>query len=133
MVTEFIATYPKLSIIGFALLISFIISLVNYFMLDKEKMRVIKERQKFLQEEMKKNQGNPDKLMEINKEFMSHTGDMMKHSFKPMIITFLPIILLFNYMRGAFAETTLAGSWFWWYLVASIVGSIIFRKVFKLP
>lgn len=133
MVSEFIATYPRISIIGFALLVSFLISVVNYFVLDKEKMRVIKERQKALQAEMKKHQGNPDKLMEINKEFMSHTMDMMRHSFKPMLITFIPIILLFGFMKTSFAETSLASSWLWWYIITSILGSIIFRKLLKLP
>jgi len=36
-------------------------------------------------------------------------------------------------VRGVYAETTLASSWFWYYLVSAMIGSIIFRKILKLP
>lgn len=133
MLAEFIQSYPKISIILAALIISFFISLVNYFILDKEKMREIKDKQKALQEQMKMHKDNPQKIMELNKEMFSHTGEMMKHSFKPMLITFIPIILFFGYIKNAFISTEIAKTWFWWYLGASILGSIIFRKLFKLP
>jgi uncharacterized membrane protein (DUF106 family) len=135
MVMEWIQTNPKLSIVAFSLGVSFFISLVNYFILDKDKMKDIKDRQKALQKEMKEHQkaGNHEKAMSLNKELLPLMSEMMKHSFKPMFITFLPIILLFNFLRGAYAETALASSWLWWYIGISIVGSIAFRKLFKLP
>ncbi len=133
MIAEFIQSYPKVGIMCFALLVSFFISLVNYFVLDKEKMREIKEKQKALQEEMKKHKGNPEKMMELNKQLFSHMGEMMRHSFKPMLITLIPLLLFFNYLRETFAATALAKSWIWYYIGSSIVGSIIFRKIFKLP
>ena len=128
-----IQTYPHLSIIVLSLIVSFFITLANYFILDQDKMRASKERQKVLQAEMKKHKDNPQKMMELQKELFSHTGEMMKHSFKPMLITFLPIIIFFGYLRGWYADTTLGGAWIWWYIGASIVGSIIFRKLFRMP
>ena len=52
-IQAFMQSYPRLAVIIAALLISFFISLVNFFVLDKEKMHEIKGKQKALQEEMK--------------------------------------------------------------------------------
>ncbi|NCO11520.1 hypothetical protein CO038_03960 [Candidatus Pacearchaeota archaeon CG_4_9_14_0_2_um_filter_39_13] len=130
---EFIQANPRVSIIGIAVLISFFISLVNFFVLDKEKIRDSKKRQKELQQSMKEYKDDPAKIMELNKEMMAHVGDSFKHSLKPMIITVVPILIVFGWIKGVFAETTIAGSWFWWYLGSAIASSLIFRKLFKLP
>ncbi|MBS3088293.1 DUF106 domain-containing protein [Candidatus Pacearchaeota archaeon] len=126
---------PEISIVVISLAITFLITLVNYFFLDKDKVRGIKSRQKELQTQMKEHQraGNTDKMMELQKELFSSTGEMMKHSLKPMLITMIPILLLFGFVRNIFADTTIASSWFWYYLVSAIAGSMIFRKIFNLP
>lgn len=132
-ITALMQAYPRSAVIVAALLISFFISLVNYFVLDKEKMHEIKRRQKDLQEEMKKHKDNPQKLMELQKEMFSHMGATFKHSMKPMLITFIPLILLFPILRSVLLTTEIAKTWFWWYLGSSLIGSIIFRKLLKLP
>ena len=133
MIYELIQQYPKPAIIIMAFIVSFFISLVNYFVLDKEKMREIKAKQKSLQEQMKEHKSNPSKMMELQKEMLSHTGETFKHSLKPMLITFIPIIIFFGLIRNWFAATSIAKSWIWYYIGASIIGSMIFRKLFKLP
>jgi uncharacterized membrane protein (DUF106 family) len=135
MITELVQANPKLTLLGFAALITLAITIVNYFMLDKEKLRTIKARQKSLQAEMKEHQkaGNQDKLLELQKELFADSGEMVKHSMKPMLITFLPIIIFFGMIRNLYATTTIAGSWIWWYLLFSLVTSLIFRKLFKMP
>ena len=132
---ELINIYPRTGIILMAIAISFLISLVNHFVMDKERMREIKKRQKEIQKEMKEHQkeGNKDKVLELNKEMMSFVGETFKQSFKPMLITIIPIIVFFGFIRNVMSTTEIAGSWFWYYLVAAIVGSIIFKKVFKMP
>lgn len=130
---EFIQAYPRASIIGIAILLSFFISLINFFVLDKEKMMEGKQKQKELQEKMKQYKNDPAKMMELNKEMMGHIGSNFKHSFKPMIITMVPILVVFGWIKGVFAETIISGSWFWWYLGSAIASSLVFRKLFKLP
>ncbi len=134
-ITAIIQQSPRISIIIFALLISFFISLVNYFVLDKEKMKEIKDRQKKVQEQIKTHQkaGEHQKAMELQKQLFADMPEMMKHSLKPALITMVPMIILFSFLRGVYAETIIAKSWFWYYLVAAIIGSMIFRKLFKLP
>jgi uncharacterized membrane protein (DUF106 family) len=126
---------PRLSIIIIALTISFFITIINYFFLDKEKMREIKKRQKEIQVKMKEHQKNREheKMLELQKEMFSDMGTMFRHSMKPMLITIVPILFLFSFMRSAYAETSIASSWFWYYLISAMAGSMIFRKVFRLP
>ena len=126
---------PIISIIIIGFVVSFLISLINYFIIDKEKVRGIKAKQKALQLQIKEHQkaGNNAKMMELYKEMMSHTMVMMKHSFKPMIITFIPIILLIGFIKGIYAETAIGGKWIWYYIGSAFVSSLIFRKVFNLP
>ncbi len=132
-IQPFMQSYPRISVILAALLVAFFISLVNYFVLDKERMREIKGKQKALQEEMKNHKDNPQKLMELQKEMFSHMGETMRHSMKPMLITFIPLIILFPIIRNMLLTTSIASTWFWWYLVSSLISSMIFRKLFKLP
>ncbi|MBI2632316.1 DUF106 domain-containing protein [Candidatus Pacearchaeota archaeon] len=133
MVIELIQQYPKISIVVLATLVSFLISLVNYFVLDKEKMRDLKAKQKALQEEAKKHKNNPQKMMDIQKEIMPLSMEMMKHSFKPLLITMIPIIIFFGLVKQWYVGTALAKTWIWWYIGTSIVSSMIFRKLLKLP
>lgn len=132
-ITEFLIARPRTGVIILAVLVSFFISLVNFFVLDKDRMREIKGRQKALQEEMKKHKGNHEKMMELQKEMFSHMGETFKQSFKPMLITIIPLLLLFPLMRDIFLQTDLGNWWLLYYILASIVASTIWRKVFRLP
>ena len=133
MINEIIQLYPKTSIIVFAGLISLFITLVNYFVLDKDKVKDSKKKQKELRLKMKDLKDNPVKMMELQKEQMAHAMTNMKHSFKPMFITIIPILVFFWWIKASYVDTTLGGSWFWYYLVSAIFFSIVFRKIFKLP
>jgi uncharacterized membrane protein (DUF106 family) len=136
-----IQQYPRASIIIISLTVSLFVTLINYFFLNKEKMKEIKERQKVLKEEMKRHQkaGNQEKLMELNRELLSHSMEMFRHSFKPMLITIIPIILLFSFVKTAYVNTALAANWFiapkwfWYYLLGAIAGGMIFKKIFRMP
>ena len=134
-ITALIQANPKTSIIAIGVVVSFFISLVNYFILDKDKMKEIKDKQKRVQAEIKIHQkaGNTTKMMELNKELMGHSMETMRHSFKPMLITMIPILVIFGAIKGIYAETSIGGAWIWYYLGSAIVSSILFRKLFKLP
>lgn len=132
-IQQFAQTSPHIFVIVVSVLVSLFISGVNYFVLNKERMHEIKARQKALQEEMKNHKDNPQKMMELQKEMFSHMGESLKHSMKPMLITFIPILIFFPIVRTALIATSIASTWFWWYLGTSIIASMIFRKLFKLP
>ncbi len=134
-ITTLIQANPQVSIIIIGILVSFLISLVNYFVLDKDKMKEIKEKQKKVQAEIKAHQkaGNTAKMMELNKELMGHSMETMKHSFKPMLITMIPMLIILGAIKGVFTETSIGNSWIWYYIGSAIASSILFRKLFKLP
>jgi len=131
-INELIQTYPHIAIIFFALIVTLVITVVNYFMIDKERMKEIKEKQKQLRAEMKNHKGNPEKMMEINKQMMEDMPEQLKMSFKPMLVTMIPILIMFAWIRSTFATTAIAGTWFWWYIGSSIIFSITVRKLFGL-
>jgi len=137
-ISEFINSYPHVSIIVLSLIVTVFITVVRYYMTDREKMKDIKNRQKELRAEMKNHKGNPDKMMEIQQKMMEDMPEQLKQSFKPMLITMIPVLILFKWMWSAYSDTALSGMflifpvWLWWYIGASIVFSIILSKVFGL-
>ena len=130
-----IISNPKVSIITISVGVSFLISLINSLVMDKDRMREIKRKQKDIQAQATAHRkaGNHEKALELNKEMLSYTGEIFKHSMKPMLITMIPILIIFGFIRGIFSESAIAGSWFWYYLISAIASSMIFRKLFKLP
>lgn len=131
-IVELIQAHPILSIISLAFVVTLAISIVNFFMVDREKMKEIKDRQKELRKEIKLYKDNPEKMMELNQKMLEDLPEQMKHSFKPMIITLIPLLILFAWLRSTFAETVIASTWLWWYIGASIVFSIVIRKLMGL-
>jgi len=133
MISEFIQLNPKTGIIVFAGIMSLFITIVNYFVLDKDKVKASKKKQKELRLLMKDLKDSPAKMMELQKEQMSLAMSNMKHSFKPMLITMIPILVFFWWIKALYVDTTIGGSWFWYYLISAIFFSIVCRKIFKLP
>ena len=135
MITEFIqsnAWNARIAIIILSFLVTLFITVVTYFMTDRERMKEIKAKQKALRLEIKKHRDNPTRMMELNKQMMEDMPEQMKHSFKPMIVTIVPLLILFAWLRGTFAESTIASTWFWWYLGSSLVFSMSLRKMVGL-
>lgn len=131
-INTFIQANPAIAILVISFLATIFVTIINYFFTDRELMRKIKEKQKNLREEMKKYRNDPAKMMEINKQMMEDFPHQMKQSFKIMLITLIPMLLLFGWLRGVFVNTSLGNSWIWWYIIASLVFSIVLRKVLKL-
>jgi len=127
-ITDLIQANPKLSIILISFLVTVFITIVRYYMTDKEKMKEIKERQKELRREMKEFRDDPEKIMELNKQLMADMPEQMRMSFKPMLITLIPLLIVFGWMKATYALTAISGSWLWWYIGSSIIFSIFLSK-----
>ena len=130
---ELLASYPRISIIVVAFGVSFFVSIVQKYFGNQERMKEIKKKQKDLQKKMKEHQkdGNHDKVMELQKEMFSHMGETFKHSFKPMLITMVPLLILIYWLKDIY-NPVLGGWWLAWYIGASLVFSLIWRKVLDL-
>lgn len=132
MIGEFVATYPRVASILFGIAVSLFITIINYFFMDKERMRELKAKQKELNRKIKEEKDH-SKKMEMTNEMMQHTLESMRHSFKPLIITMIPTLLILYFLKGLFVDTSLGGKWIWYYIGGAIASSLVFRKLFKLP
>ena len=124
---------------GFLILIfiiTLIMTLAQKYLTDQATMREMKAEQKKVNAEMKEFKDDPMKVLELQKKQMEFLGPMMKLSMRPMMYTGVPIILFFRWFMDTF--TALGSpkfwilSWFWFYLISSIVISSILRKVLKV-
>lgn len=123
--------------ISIVLLITLITTLVQKYLTDQVSLKKLKEEQKALQEEMKKYKDHPEKLLEFQKKQMEFIPKTFDLTMKPLIFTFIPFVLFFRWFNDYF---TSAGnphflgflSWFWFYLILSIILSSILRKVFRV-
>ncbi len=132
VIIELIQTNPRTSIIIISLIVTIFITVVRYYMTDRERMKEIKAKQKELRKEMKQYRDHPEKMMEINKKMLEDMPEQMKMSFKPMLITLIPILLVFGWMRAVYVGTAIADTWLWWYIGSSIIFSIFLSKSFGL-
>ena len=132
ILTNFINLNPILSIIIIGFLVTFFMTLVTKKFTDQVRMKELKAIQKACQVKLKEKKGDLEAQKKIQKEIMAGSMELMKHSFKPMFITFIPLILLIIWLRGAYEETAIAGSWIWWYIGSAIGSSIILRKILKV-
>ena len=115
-------------------IISLFITLLQKYATDQEEMNNIKKEQKKLQEEMKKYKDHPEKLMSLQKKQFEFMGPMMKLSMRPMVFSGIPLILFFRWFWdffNAIGDPKFFGflSWFWFYLIGSMIFSIILKKV----
>lgn len=123
-----------------AAILNLIITLLQKFTIDKETMKEIKKEQKELKEDMKKYKNHPEKLMELNQKQFELVGKSLPLTMRPIIFTSIPFILLFRWFHDIFGVdgylngTMFLGfmSWFWFYLVISIIFSMTYRKVFDV-
>ena len=115
------------------LFISLFMTLVQKYATDQKTLREMKKEQKRLNNEMREVKNHPEKMMELQKESMKLFAPMMKLSMRPIIYTSIPLILFFRWFMDYF--NTLGNphvfgvfSWFWFYLLGSLVFSSILRK-----
>ena len=115
------------------LIISIFMTLIQKYATDQKTLKEMKKEQKQLQEEMKKFKDHPEKVMQLQKDSMKFMGPMMKLSMRGMIYTGIPLILMFRWFMDIF--TTLGNpkffgfmTWFWFYLIVSIIISSVMRK-----
>ncbi len=117
--------------------ISLIMTLTQKYLTDQETLREMKKEQKALQSEMKKYKEHPEKLMEFQKKQIELVPKMMKVSMRSVVYTAIPLILFFRWFNDYFSaipEFRFFGflSWFWFYLLGSMIFSSILRKIMKV-
>tara|TARA_Y100000310_G_scaffold336305_1_gene420455 strand:- start:1137 stop:1682 length:546 start_codon:yes stop_codon:yes gene_type:complete len=121
------------------LIISLVIILFQKYGTDQETLRQIKKEQKEAQKEMKQYKNDPQKLLEMNKKQMEKMPQIFSITMRPLVYTFVPLVLFFRWFSDFFTTPGMEGfkffgilTWFWFYLIMSIIFSSIFRKILKV-
>ena len=110
-----------------------LITLSYKFLTNQEVMKSLKQEIKDFQQQMKEHKDDSQKVMEIQKLSLEKNMKYMMHSFKPTLFTFVPLIIIFTWLRATYSTITLPFlSWFWVYIIVSIVFSMVLRKALKI-
>jgi uncharacterized membrane protein (DUF106 family) len=129
-ILEVITQYPVASLIALSALVTLVSTLVTKWLTNQEHLKSLKVRQKQIQKDLKGCKPGDKMFEQLQNEMLQITGVMMKSSFKPLLVTMVPFLLLFTWIRGIY--TNLLPHWIWYYILSSIVFSMIYRKVFKM-
>jgi len=131
-----IAKSPLWGLILISFVLTLLITVAYKYLTDQELMKSLKKEMKDFQKEMKDFKDEPSKIMELQKKAMEKNMKYMMQSFKPTLFTFIPLIIVFGWLRNVYTEQTVSfigiSSWFWLYIIFSIVFSIILRKVMRV-
>jgi uncharacterized membrane protein (DUF106 family) len=114
-------------------IISLLTTLVQKYATDQKALKELKKEQKILQEEMKKFKEHPEKLMQLQKKQFEFLPKTMKLSMRAIIYTGIPFVLFFRWFNDYFMaipDFRFFGffSWFWFYLIFTLVFSSILKK-----
>ena len=129
--------HPTFGMIGITAFLSLLLSLLQKYTINQDEMRALKAQQKSLSEEMKLHKANPGKVAELTqKQFTEIMPKMFEMTMQSSLFSIIPFILLFRWFLEFFTLHPMkffgVMSWFWAYLLLSIIFSSIFRKWFKL-
>ena len=118
-------------------IIAVITTLVQKYATDQKTLKKLKNEQKKLQKEMQEVKNHPEKLMELQKKQFEFMPRMMKLSMRPVMFTGVPFILFFRWFMdffNALGNPKLLGffSWFWFYLIFTMIFSGFIRKWMKV-
>lgn len=124
---------PLVAIIFISFLMTLIITLSYKFLTNQEMMKSLKQEIKDFQKQMKEHKEDSQKVREIQKLSLEKNMKYMMHSFKPTLFTFVPLIIIFTWLRTTYSTIQLPFlSWFWVYIIVSIVFSMVLRKALKI-
>ncbi len=131
-----------LGMLAIIVIINIITTIIQKYATDQEALRELKKEQKILQAEMKKYKDHPEKVAELSKKQMQFIPKTMKLTSRAIAFTGVPFILFFRWFNDIFTAMELETgvpvrflgflSWFWFYLIFTMVFSGIFRKMFKV-
>lgn len=136
---------PLWSIIILSLILTLLITIAYKFLTNQEVMKQLKQEQEALRKEMKSLKGDAEKLVHVQKQALEKSFEYMRHSMRPTLFYLIPLLLVFAWMSKAFKDygdlvswgfyIPLFGtglSWLGIYIIASIVFSIVVRKILKV-
>ncbi len=124
------------------LIISLFTTIIQKYATDQKQLKELRKEQKILQEEMKKYKEHPEKMAELSKKQFAFFPKTFKLTSRAMLFTGIPFILFFRWFNDFFiAMEAVTGapirffgilSWFWFYLILTMIFSTLLRKWMKV-
>lgn len=119
------------------LILSIVTTILQKYTTNQEELKKIQKEQKEIQKQMQEFKNHPEKVMHLQKQQMSLMPKQMKLGMRAIIYTGIPFVLLFRWFQDYF---TLMGnpkffgflSWFWFYLIFTLIFSSIIKKKFDI-
>jgi len=132
----FINLNPLWGLVFVTFVMTLFVTLCYKYFTNQELMKSLKNEMKTLRDEAKKYSGDMDKLKQHNSQMWEKQMVMMKQSLKPMFITLIPFFIIFAWLKQVYDGTELSflgiTSWFWIYIIFSIVFSLVLRKLLRV-
>jgi uncharacterized membrane protein (DUF106 family) len=126
----------ELGMIILIVALNLVMIFVQKYATDQQALKKLRKEQKDFQKQIKQYRDDPQKMLELNQkqfEFFKETFALTSRSWT---YTLIPFVLLFRWFTDYFTanphEFFGLLSWFWFYLIASIVFTSIFRKIFDV-
>jgi len=117
-------------------IITLITTILQKYLTDQDVLKGIKAEQKLIQQEMKLAKNQPEKTMELSKKSLELTMQAMPITMRPLVYTIIPFVLFLRWFQAYFTVNPVKifgfFSWFWAYILFSIILSSIFRKLLKV-
>ena len=115
------------------LIITIITTLVQKYATDQKTLKELQAETKEIQKQMKEFKDHPEKMMELQKKQFSMMPKQMKLSMRAILYTGIPFVLFFRWFNDFFLTAgnpkfLLGLSWFWFYLITTIIIGSILRK-----
>jgi uncharacterized membrane protein (DUF106 family) len=122
--------------LGIIIVLNLIMIFVQKYATDQEALKRLKKEQKDFQKQIKQFKDDPQKMLELNQKQFEFFKETFRLTSRSWTYTLIPFVLLFRWFTDYFANVSYEFfgffSWFWFYLIASIVITSIFRKVFDV-
>ncbi len=118
-------------------IIALITTIIQKYATDQKALKELRAEQKLLQEEMKKYKDHPEKLSELSKKQFQFIPRTFKLTSRAILFTGIPFILFFRWFYDTFTamgDPKFFGflSWFWFYLIFTMIFSSMLRKLMKV-
>ena len=126
-----------------AVLATLVSTIIQKKLTDVDLVKSLKSEIKKINKEMKESKQDTNKINKLMSKSFELQKKMMGQTMKPTMVSSIVVFVAFFFVSAFFSHVFLSLpfslpflgnklSWFWIFVIASVVSSLIFRKIFDL-
>ncbi len=134
---------PIIAVSIFSVFLTGIITIINKLMINKKKMKEIKDSMASVRENLTRAQkeGNAEETKKYFNEYMKSNSQYMKQTFKTLMVSMAIVILFLPLLSVKYKDVVVAVlpfslpfigselSWIWWYILVSFTVGWVIKKI----